>query len=254
MNWNLDAWRYLNIFPDFLRRISQINIEKKLQNENRYEVTLQDVKDYFNSPDIADLIELDYELNSDLKFRQRLQIDICGGLRGCRFSYIDDEGLARLVFKIIKELEILETIENYTRRGTDKKLDFVISSCPNSCTKSQVADISIVGGVKLFRNDDCIKCKKCKRICPVNAIDENINIKENCIACGMCKRICPVDAFEITNVKYEILQKGKLGKVPKLAESYGIYKDLDSLEIGLREVLTNFKNSVINGVRFSEGE
>lgn len=47
----------------------------------------------------------------------------------------------------------------------------------------------------------CIKCGKCRKICPVNAIDITENGAEFdrklCISCFCCMEVCPVDAIEM---------------------------------------------------------
>jgi hypothetical protein len=43
----------------------------------------------------------------------------------------------------------------------------------------------------------CMKCGTCRRVCPVDAIDENFNIdRAKCIGCGKCKSYCPFNAVE----------------------------------------------------------
>ncbi|MDD3972784.1 MAG: EFR1 family ferrodoxin [Clostridia bacterium] len=58
----------------------------------------------------------------------------------------------------------------------------------------------------------CVRCKKCIKSCPVNAIDENlvINSKE-CIRCCACVNVCEFDArkCEIKNIiSKKIIRKG----------------------------------------------
>jgi len=51
-------------------------------------------------------------------------------------------------------------------------------------------------------NEDCIKCGKCVRTCPSDAIlwedkkDYPIIIQNECLLCGRCKEICPTDAIK----------------------------------------------------------
>jgi NAD-dependent dihydropyrimidine dehydrogenase PreA subunit len=56
---------------------------------------------------------------------------------------------------------------------------------------------ALLGLISCYKNKtvissiDCIKCGKCTRICPVNAVKDNeIDMKE-CIGCGKCKDECP---------------------------------------------------------------
>lgn len=50
---------------------------------------------------------------------------------------------------------------------------------------------------------NCIKCSKCKKICPVNAIyntnDKAFNIlKDKCVKCRLCISICPQKCIKLT--------------------------------------------------------
>lgn len=49
--------------------------------------------------------------------------------------------------------------------------------------------------------DLCIKCGRCKKICPADAIEISENgaefNRERCIACFCCMEVCPVDAIEM---------------------------------------------------------
>lgn len=49
-----------------------------------------------------------------------------------------------------------------------------------------------------INHDKCIKCKKCIKKCPHNAIAKNIKIDEkSCIGCGVCVKICPKNAIKL---------------------------------------------------------
>lgn len=51
-------------------------------------------------------------------------------------------------------------------------------------------------------NEDCIKCGKCVKACPADAIlwedkkEHPIIIKNECLLCGKCKEVCPTDAIK----------------------------------------------------------
>lgn len=55
----------------------------------------------------------------------------------------------------------------------------------------------------------CIKCKKCIKICPINAIsfeESKIKIdKEICIGCGVCGRNCPTEAIILESRERKII-------------------------------------------------
>jgi len=45
----------------------------------------------------------------------------------------------------------------------------------------------------------CINCGACEAVCPVNAINEQVDHRvidaQMCIDCGACKSVCPVDCI-----------------------------------------------------------
>ena len=49
-------------------------------------------------------------------------------------------------------------------------------------------------------SDDCIKCGKCKEVCPMQAISEGetklVVDASVCVDCGMCEEKCPTGAIK----------------------------------------------------------
>ena len=79
---------------------------------------------------------------------------------------------------------------------------------------------SLVGNVmsKVFENkpycdkNNCIKCQKCKNICPKKAITMEkgypVIDREKCIKCYCCQEFCPVGAMRVkTNILNKILNR-----------------------------------------------
>ena len=45
-------------------------------------------------------------------------------------------------------------------------------------------------------SDTCIKCGKCKRICPQKCIENHVINQNHCLHCGLCFEQCPVNVIE----------------------------------------------------------
>ena len=61
---------------------------------------------------------------------------------------------------------------------------------------------------------ECIKCRKCERVCPAGIIvyDEKdksmkVNRVERCIDCGQCVAICPADALKHSSFPHEKIKQ-----------------------------------------------
>lgn len=59
---------------------------------------------------------------------------------------------------------------------------------------------SIKSIFKLRRNDNCVDCKKCEKICPTNEADKPDSAQE-CYLCLRCKDVCAVDAISYRRKK-----------------------------------------------------
>ncbi len=96
--------------------------------------------------------------------------------------------------------------------------------CMEVCPKGA---ISMVNGKSYIDQEKCIKCGKCKSVCPYDAISKKerpcakacgVNAIENdkvgrayvnpdkCVSCGMCMVNCPFEQFQ-TNPRSSSLQE-----------------------------------------------
>ena len=64
--------------------------------------------------------------------------------------------------------------------------------CPYGFLLSLTASKSMF---KLRRNNNCIDCKKCEKICPTNEAGI-FDLKQECYLCNRCKDVCHVNAIE----------------------------------------------------------
>ena len=77
-----------------------------------------------------------------------------------------------------------------------------MKGCPLNCIWCHSPESNKKDPELVFYDTKCIRCKRCFKICPKNAlqITENGQIKidrEKCVVCGRCAQICYVGALEI---------------------------------------------------------
>lgn len=255
MKWTVEANNQIGAFPYFVRFTARKLIEEKNRENNKFLVEIEDVLKIKENESIKNLLNIDYELNN-IEYKQNLSMNICGGIRGCKRTFFDDMEIAKLFYRVLEESNILRTIEETRGTRRNSSIKAAISGCPNSCSRPQVQDLSIVGYNKPKLTDqECIKCGKCEKECVLDLItvNENININmDECIGCGKCISACPTGSIDKGEEGYRILVGGRLGKDPSLARIYGEFTNLKDLENGLEEVLEKFKKCLENGVRFSD--
>ena len=76
-------------------------------------------------------------------------------------------------------------------------------------------------GLPKVNEKNCTNCGKCKKICPTNAINEDLSIDlGKCIFCGECQRVCTFEVFQFTNFhkigsssRENLLTKGELDPI-----------------------------------------
>ena len=138
-------------------------------------------------------------------------------------SFIAKESCGKCTFCRVGTTRMLDILEKITSgKGTSKDVDILkeLSDAVSKlslCGLGQTAPNPILTTLKYFAEeykehidhkkckpgvcsalfsysiDDkkCVKCKMCKKICPVNAISEELKIdQKKCIKCGQCFKVC----------------------------------------------------------------
>lgn len=116
----------------------------------------------------------------------------------------------------------------------------VAHPCMQACPKGA---ISMINGKSCIDQDKCIKCGKCKAVCPYDAISHNIRpceqacgvkaigsdeqgraeiLDDKCVSCGMCMVSCPFGAISDKSQIFQLAHALKSGEeiVAEIAPAY----------------------------------
>lgn len=257
MNWSMEAEKRIKKAPFFIRSMARRKSEEVARKKGKIRVDVEDVEEAKLDDELKDLNTKNLSIKG-LEHSKYVDIELCGGIKGCPATLFDDEIVARLFYRVAKEERVGETIAKMVGGSIllHKKFKGSVSGCPNSCSQPQIKDISILGYKKpAIEEGHCINCGQCMDICPEKLIyvdkDPTINFGK-CLDCGKCIGACPTESIQEFEKGYRIFVGGKLGRVPNLAKRYKDVVSLDELEEELRKILNVFKDCVEDGKRFSE--
>lgn len=160
----------------------------------------------------------------------------------------------------LRENDIHERVR--VKLGLDKvlfhrKLKISISSCPNACSRPQIADIGMIAFVTPeVDSEQCTVCGACVDVCIDNAItmgeDAPIFDRELCLGCLKCRDNCPVECISLSEPSMKILAGGKMGRHPHMAEEIGILKTPQEMIRHIDILLMDYLENARLGERFAD--
>lgn len=143
---------------------------------------------------------------------------------------------------------------------TNKCMGCVAHPCREVCPKEA---ISMVNGKSFIDQDKCIKCGKCKAICPYDAISHQVRpcaaacgvnaIKNDkrdraiidndlCVSCGQCMVSCPFGAIADKSQIFQLIRAMQSGRkiiaqvAPAFVGQFGPEVTADMLKTALKEL------------------
>lgn len=150
------------------------------------------------------------------------QIEKC---RDCPNAVVDMHEMERACGEYLKKIDF--NGRQLSRLGGVKPnyhdiFKIAIAGCPNSCSQPQIKDFGLQGQAVPEVGQGCNRCGLCVAACPDGGIllgEEGPQIDRSlCLNCGKCARCCPAGAITISKKGYRVIQGGKLGRRPRLAQ------------------------------------
>lgn len=143
--------------------------------------------------------------------------DVCLTFGNVARSLAENGGYARLIDKA----EAMDALErsyesNLVQIGENVRENpaFICNCCGCCCEALQAArkfspmqPVATTNYIPKIRQDKCVGCGKCEKVCPILAIEQKtaadskkklaVVDTEICLGCGVCARNCPVKAIEM---------------------------------------------------------
>ncbi|MGD9678559.1 MAG: 4Fe-4S dicluster domain-containing protein [Vulcanibacillus sp.] len=184
-----------------------------------------------------------------------INISVC---RGCSHANYQGDELVNKIQKAVDDSALEKTIKDYTKTGflSHHPFQITIARCPNSCSRPQLADISIVAMNKPVLTDNyCIMCAKCVRECKENSIVlgdiKPIINYDSCINCGDCIRVCPSGTISTLGTEFQFSVGGRLGRHPRFAMEMGKTESVEKIVEWAKKTMQFYIDNIKGEERFS---
>ena len=225
-------YQYLDVEEDFIKDLL-FGVETKLSRAFVQEPVLMTEKtnhilDYERATHIIEEAEyigvgLCYcrhkNLHLGIECQQHAPLETCLTFDNVARSLSEHGGYSRLIDKKeAKDILQMSYEYNLVQMGENVREHpaFMCNCCGCCCEALQAAKkfspmqpIATTNFLPKIREDDCISCGKCARVCPILAI----SMKENkpvidetiCLGCGICARNCPKKAIRLERRPIQVI-------------------------------------------------
>jgi dissimilatory sulfite reductase (desulfoviridin) alpha/beta subunit len=187
------------------------------------------------------------------------QLETCFGLQQCPHRAIDPQGLVQDLEALLAGKNLREFLERRVHGPLKLHHEFRISlsTCPNACSRPQIADIGLIGAVvPLVTSEPCSQCGQCVQVCKEGAVslaEDQVRLDLNaCLTCGDCLRVCPSGALAAGHRGFRVLLGGKLGRHPQLGRELPKILPLPEIPLLVDRCLDHFLQHYQAGKRFGD--
>jgi anaerobic sulfite reductase subunit C len=250
MKWTSEAEGAVSKVPFFIRKRVKKRVEEEAERRGSPVVTI----DHVTSCRQRFLQDMDQEVKG-------FQVESCFGPTGCPNAVITNPDLMEKLEKKLEQRNLREFLKEKVQGPLKLHHEFrlSLSTCPNACSRPQIADVGIIGTLRPKIGDEtCTLCGACREACQEKAIalDEALNLPlidpDRCLSCGQCIKVCPTGTLVEGEKGYRVLVGGKLGRHPQLGlELAGIHSEED-LPAVLDRILDHYRKYNEKGERLGE--
>ncbi|MBI5582660.1 MAG: 4Fe-4S dicluster domain-containing protein [Deltaproteobacteria bacterium] len=250
MKWTSEAEGAVSKVPFFIRKRVKKRVEEEAERQDSSLVTLVHVK----------TCQQRFLQNMDAEVKG-FQVEACFGPTGCPNAVAVSPDLIAKLEKKLESRNLRDFLKGKVRGPLKLHHEFRVSlsTCPNACSRPQIADFGIIGALRpAVGNDPCTGCGACAEACAEQALTlpdgqggPAIDF-DRCLACGQCLQVCPTGTLVEGEKGYRVQVGGKLGRHPQLGrELPGIHSEEGLLAV-LDRTLDHYQKYNEKGERLGE--